>query len=180
MTTLDVPRICRTATENNDTATTVDLFLGDAVFRPGDTNIAAHPLDATRLEEPYDIVFGLDCVYHFQTRTKFLAQAHAALKPGGRIALADICFGPMPVFVRWLVTKLFVPSENVQTWADYGHTLDRLGYVNVEMEDITAEVYPSFVSFLKSRGVAWWIFGSVFRCLIVPYSRFVLVSAQKP
>ncbi|KII93582.1 hypothetical protein PLICRDRAFT_171316, partial [Plicaturopsis crispa FD-325 SS-3] len=90
-------------------ATEVTLYCCDAVFRPGDAVTGcrvradnSHPLDPSLITHPldptiapdgtYDTILALDCAYHFSPRAAFLAQAHARLRPGGRVALADICW----------------------------------------------------------------------------------------
>ncbi|CEH14780.1 hypothetical protein CBOM_02602 [Ceraceosorus bombacis] len=40
--------------------------------------------------ERYDLIYGLDCAYHFRTRDKFLQLASQRLKPGGVLVLFDL------------------------------------------------------------------------------------------
>lgn len=165
-------------------STEVKLHLGDAVHR-SNTKISLdqHPLDSMHLEEPYDTILALDCAYHFRSRELFLRQAFETLKPGGRVGLADICFDHLPAhgaFTKWLITLLFVPSENVEGWHEYRERMTQIGFTDIELEDITGQVFPGFVSFLETRSLGWRMFARVFATFITPSSRFVLISAMRP
>ena len=42
--------------------------------------------------DPSDAILAIACAYHFHTGCKFMLQAFASLRPGGRLTLAGICF----------------------------------------------------------------------------------------
>ena len=54
-----------------------------------------------------------------------------------------------------------IPRCNQISVEDYVDKMEQIGYIDVILEDITSEVFPGFVSFLKGRGWGWWVFGSV-------------------
>lgn len=104
------------AKRNESQRSTIELFLGDAVFRPSSSSTRGadrqdrqnenenvshsptrHPLSPDALGAPYTVIMALDCAYHFHVRTDFFEQAYARLEPDGRIGLADVVRGwPYP------------------------------------------------------------------------------------
>ncbi|KAI0322732.1 hypothetical protein OF83DRAFT_1092674 [Amylostereum chailletii] len=163
-----------------DTQTRVFLFNSDAVFRSGISD--SHPLST---DSPYhfDTVLALDCAYHLRTRFEFLGQSFAHLVPGGRIALADICFERTPsVFATLMLSLVFrvMPQSNVITKQQYVGEMERIGYINVQLEDITQSVFPGFRKFLGGQGLGFRLFGRVLGWLEQWQGRFVIVTATKP
>ena len=159
----------------------VDLHHCDAVF---DGIVpSTHPLDPS-CTITFDSILALDCAYHFNTRHKFLEQSFQKLTPGGSISLADICF--LTSFVNTRRTRLItsivnlLPRCNQISVEDYVDKMKQIGYIDVVMEDITSEVFPGFVAFLKGRGWGWWIFGSVVDWYSSTGARFVIVSGRRP
>jgi hypothetical protein len=61
----------------------------------------------------------------------------------------------------------------------YVRDLEGIGYVDVTMEDLTADVFPGFVKFLRQRGGGWSIFGSVIGWYAGAGARFVIISGAK-
>ncbi|KAF8760765.1 Methyltransferase [Rhizoctonia solani] len=157
----------------------VQLYLGDAVYRPvsgtpsspkSSVQTMRHPLEPngannpTPLHPSYTSIIALDCAYHFRTREQFLAQSARSLVPGGSIALADMCLDTSTQnlaihMLRRLYYILFsINSANMITMQEYKETMERLGYENVIIEDISVSVFPGFIGFLQKRGVGWWVF----------------------
>jgi SAM-dependent methyltransferase len=157
----------------------VDLHCGDAVYRPG---CRSHPLDPL-CEGQFDAILALDCAYHFRPRVEFLRQAYGGLKPGGSVALADICFTPGALQTRWtrFVTAVLrlMPRENMISTDEYVAQMREIGYREIQLEDITEDVFPGFISFLATRGIGWWIFGRVFGIFWGSGARFVVVAGTK-
>ncbi|KAF8216165.1 S-adenosyl-L-methionine-dependent methyltransferase, partial [Mycena galopus ATCC 62051] len=155
----------------------VDLHASDAVYRPG---ARGHPLDPSSSDESkYDTILALDCAYHFRSRAAFLRQAHARLRPGGAVALADICFANGALdgwWTRFVVGSGVMPRENRISADEYVALMREIGFTEVELEDITADVFPGFVAFLATRGVGWWIFSVLFRLLPL---RFVIIRGNR-
>jgi hypothetical protein len=156
----------------------VSLYHGDAVFRPLATD---HPLDPSSASPPFTSILALDCAFHFNTRHDFLGQAFARLSSGGRVALADICFSPAALQRRWiaLVTATVMPTANMISPENYVQDMQKLGFVDVVMEDVTDDVFPGFIAFLQSRGIVWWIFGAIFRWYTSLGVRFVVVAGTR-
>ncbi|KDQ63687.1 hypothetical protein JAAARDRAFT_29711 [Jaapia argillacea MUCL 33604] len=170
--------------QGSDTAsfprTEVNLYHGDAVFRPTDVN---HPLDPSSSSPTFDRIIALDCAYHFKSRVDFLRQSFARLSPGGRVTLADICFksSPMDRWRTYLIVSLFglMPKENAITVDQYRESLVEVGYTDVTVEDISEFVFPGFRAFLSSRGGLWWLFSCVIGCYVDAGARFVIISGSK-
>ncbi len=100
----------------------------------------------------YDSILALDCAYHFHTRRDFLRQSLSHLAPGGRIALADICFPTswktMSLGTRALLAVLnVIPKENIVSLDEYEADMRKMGYVDVKVEDVSKEVFPEFIRF---------------------------------
>lgn len=157
----------------------VDLYSADAVC---DESNKSHPLHPES-EVYFNSILALDCAYHFDTRRRFLGQSFEKLAPGGRIALADICFAPSALksLKTRLITSLLrvMPSANMISTEEYVQDMLQIGFVDVVLEDITEDVFPGFVKFLKGRGWGWWIFGYIFQWYAIAGARFVIVGGSK-
>ncbi|KZW01955.1 hypothetical protein EXIGLDRAFT_665659 [Exidia glandulosa HHB12029] len=167
----------RSRVKATGTSIPVELFVGDAIYRRGER----HPF-APGHERSYTSILAIDCAYHFDTRNIFLQQAFVGLAPGGYVSLADLAVDPLPPFlVRVLLSVLVgVRLANMCTPHDYAATLRQIGYVDVQVEDISAQVFPGFISFLQSKGGAWKVFALMPTLWTRWGGRFVLVSARKP
>ncbi|CAE6429558.1 unnamed protein product [Rhizoctonia solani] len=179
----------------------VQLYLGDAVYHPGtDTvpstqssvQITRHPLkpkaesDSAPIQPSYSSIIALDCAYHFGTREEFLAQSAQSLALGGSIALADMCVNASTPnlairALRRIYCILFsIHPANVITMQEYKEAMERLGYQDVVIEDISSSVFPGFVAFLQKRGIGWWIFS---RMVMVWWktcgAKFIIASGKR-
>lgn len=152
--------------------TEVQFYHGDAVFRPQSKK---HPLDPRSPMAAFDAILALDCAYHFKSRDLFLRQSLARLAPDGRIALADICFTTASLEKAYLrpFIRLIMPAENVMSTEEYVQRMHDIGYRDIQLEDISNEVFPGFCKFLKEMGGLWWILG---RIILLLGAKFVIVS----
>ncbi|KAF8323231.1 hypothetical protein DL93DRAFT_2050098 [Clavulina sp. PMI_390] len=162
----------------------VTLYHGDAVWRQGSSGAATHPLNPISSPPQFDSILALDCAYHFNTREIFLKQCYGKLRPGqGRIALADICFEPGSGLLSQYSARLWagalaVPSQNLVRIRDYESQLEKIGYTDIHVQDITLDVFPGFIAFLSSRGFLWGIFARMMGMWWRAGGRFVIVSAR--
>lgn len=72
-----------------------------------------------------------------------------------------------------------MPKHNMVSTEDYVSQMREIGYVDIVLEDITEDVFPGFVKFLKGRGWGWWVFGAVIETYARVGARFIVVSGSK-
>jgi SAM-dependent methyltransferase len=111
----------------------------------------------------FDLIYVLDSIYHFPPAVPhFLTTAIQSLSPGGVIAYTDII--PPPDLPSWLgywilPTALGVPTRNLvarpKDLAAYKAQLEKIGYVDVRIDDWTGDVWPGFARFLREKGGLW-------------------------
>jgi SAM-dependent methyltransferase len=172
-------RVSLVRSSDDDAAqVSVDLYCGDAVCR--DATSPTHPLHVLN-PASFDIAVVLDCAYHFDTREVFLAQVYQKLTPGGRVVLGDICFAqePPPGAIGFLTTKI-MPKENIVSPQEYIQLLEKLGYTEVELEDITSDSFTGLCKFLSTRGALWYIYSRFLNWFMDSGgARFVVITARK-
>ena len=120
-----------------------DVQIADARARaPGCT---FQVMNATKLDFPdnhFDSVICVEAAFHFDTRDKFLEEAHRVLRPGGSLVLSDILF-------RRISSALSefnqVPRANmVPSIADYRARLAAAGFVSIDVTDATGVCLGGF------------------------------------
>lgn len=144
---------------------------------------------ATGGPPPYDMVYILDAIYHFQPAVPhFLASALKVLRPGeGVIAYTDILPPPKVGNVLGhliLPPLLSVPARNIMSRPKdldaYKELLVKIGYEDVRVEDWSKAVWPGFANDLRRRGLGWrlvaWVIGKAERA----GWKFIAVRGQRP
>lgn len=93
-----------------------------------------------------DAVTAMESAQHFDTRERFFAEAHRALRPGGTIALADMLFKDRQPIGSWMLP----PQNQVATLEDYAAQMVAAGFVNVQVKDITERSWRPFCAAMRS------------------------------
>jgi phosphoethanolamine N-methyltransferase len=114
--------------------------LSNVSFRRGDIRTGDLEMGA------FDLVWTRDCILYVPQKELVWSNIRAALKPGGQLFVIDFCLGSGPLsdefenYVRECQYYLLALDE-------YVRMLERVGFVEVHMEDIT----PAFVKGLRQE-----------------------------
>lgn len=126
------------------------------VARPGNRvgfsggNAMALPLP----DNAFDIVFAIECAFHFPDRQQFFHEAWRVLRPGGVLAMTDFACaertqplfrGSARTFSR-ILSPWFGHWDLTYTLPDFHAAATRAGFVSVAAYDITAPTLPSFTA----------------------------------
>jgi ubiquinone/menaquinone biosynthesis C-methylase UbiE len=105
-----------------------------------------------------DRVLALESAFHFPSREAFFAEARRVLRPGGRLAIADICAVARPS--RRLFDRLNaevarrswqIPAANHYDAEGYAARIHAAGFVDVTVERITDDVFLPFGAYARVR-----------------------------
>jgi cyclopropane fatty-acyl-phospholipid synthase-like methyltransferase len=115
-------------------------------------------LDTGLASASIDRVLALESAFHFPSRDAFFAEAFRVLKPGGRIALADICNAPSVSsrladrLTRRMANAFWqIPPANNYDAVEYAARLARAGFVDVQVERLNEHVYAPFAAYAHKR-----------------------------
>ena len=118
--------------------------LGSAVFERQDFTATSFP------DESFDVVWAVESVCHAVDKPRFLAEAHRLLKPSGRLIVADLfrCARSLApeeeeLLGRWLGGWTL---PGLAAGAEFSGAARDEGFEEIDVEDATAEVWPSFRS----------------------------------
>src|SRR5262249_33820496 len=107
--------------------------------------------------ETFDFVLSVEAAFHFSDRARFFKECLRVLRPGGRLAIADLCGASTKPGVLGALQKkagkVFwrIPDDNLCTPAAYAHSVEQQGFRGVTIRSIWEDVYPPFVRFARKR-----------------------------
>jgi ubiquinone/menaquinone biosynthesis C-methylase UbiE len=120
--------------------------------------------DACRLpfeDNSFDSVLAVECIFHFPSRERFLAEAARVLKPGGYLAVSDFVpvmafFGKTPIWtlIRSRIAKSYgtlgaVPLRSYKTMGKRAGL--QLG-ASRNIRKNTLPTYPFLIKFFREQG----------------------------
>src|SRR5262249_52474543 len=105
-----------------------------------------------------DRVLALESAFHFPSRDAFFSEAFRVLRPGGRIALADICNASQRStrasdrLTRYVANAFWqIPEANDYDVEEYAARLRHAGFVDVAFERINDQVFAPFSAYSRTR-----------------------------
>jgi SAM-dependent methyltransferase len=141
------------------------LAAAEAQTDPANGNrIAWVEADACELpfeDNSFDRVLAVECVFHFPSRERFLAEAARVLKPGGYLAVSDFVptasfFAKTPIWmaIRPRIEKSYgtLGSVPLRSYRSMGKRagLDLRADVNIRKH--TLPTYPFLIKFFREQG----------------------------
>jgi ubiquinone/menaquinone biosynthesis C-methylase UbiE len=109
-------------------------------------------------DESMTKVVALESAFHFDTREQFFKEAFRILKPGGRIATADVLLTPLvngSGFKKRLLSHLGhavwqIPNANTDTVESYADKLFEAGFQDAHVRSIRDQVLVPFRSYVRN------------------------------
>ncbi|KAA0093261.1 class I SAM-dependent methyltransferase [Mycolicibacterium sp. P1-18] len=123
-------------------------------------------VEADALELPFDDntfdrILAVECIFHFASRERFLAEAARVLKPGGYVAVSDFVpalafFGKTPIWmaIRPRIAKSYGTLGNVplRSYRSMGKRADMRLETNRNIRKNTLPTYPFLINFFRDEG----------------------------
>lgn len=143
------------------------LAAAEAQTKPANGNkIEWVEADACQLpfeDNSFDRVLAVECIFHFPSRERFLAEAARVLKPGGYLAVSDFVptlmfFGKTPFWmaIRTRIAKTYGTLGNIPL-RSYKSMGKRAGLQLDTQRNIrknTLPTYPFIIKFFREQGSA--------------------------
>lgn len=114
-------------------------------------------------DSSFDRVLAVECIFHFPSREKFLAEAARVLKPGGYLAVSDFVptlsfFGKTPFWmvIRTRIAKSYgtLGSVPLRGYKSMGKRAGLVLEANRNIRKNTLPTYPFILKFCREQGSA--------------------------
>lgn len=112
-------------------------------------------------DESVDKVIALESAFHFRPRAEFLREAFRVLRPGGRLAVADIIpcaprgssWNRFKQRASWalVASKFSIPKDNAYPIPTYHAELRLRGYEQIRIASIRDQVYAPLHAWLRAH-----------------------------
>lgn len=139
---------------------------GAQTIPANDNKIGWVEADACQLpfeDNSFDRVLAVECIFHFPSREKFLAEAARVLKPGGYLAVSDFVptlafFGKTPFWmvIRTQIAKSYgtLGSVPLRGYKSMGKRAGLRLAANRNIRKNTLPTYPFILNFCREQGSA--------------------------
>lgn len=143
------------------------LAEADAQTRPVNGNdVAWVEADACELpfeDDSFDRLLAVECIFHFPSRERFLAEAARVLKPGGYLAVSDFVpvmafFGKTPIWtaIRSQIAKSYgtIGAVPIRGYSAMGRRAGLELEASRNIRKNTMPTYPFLINFFQEQGSA--------------------------
>ncbi|CAJ1503446.1 methyltransferase domain-containing protein [[Mycobacterium] kokjensenii] len=112
-------------------------------------------------DNSFDRVLAVECIFHFPSRERFLAEAARVLKPGGYLAVSDFvpvtaAFGKTPIWmaIRARVAKSYgaLGKVSLRSYKSMGERAGLRLERNLNIRKNTMPTYPFLLKFFRANG----------------------------
>ena len=107
---------------------------------PGVHAQVMNAVDLRFSNESFDNILCIEAAFHFETRRKFLEEAHRVLKSGGRLVLSDVLFTSRERLAQFPTFPS--PENHIATVAEYEALLRSVGFREVMVKDAFDAIWP--------------------------------------
>jgi SAM-dependent methyltransferase len=112
-------------------------------------------MDATELEFPdasFDNIICVEAAFHFDTRDRFLREAHRVLKPGGRLVHSDILMDLLP---KGTEERTHMPNVNhLENPEELRQRILAAGFARAEVVDATEVCWQPFLTAFRKHSAS--------------------------
>ncbi len=117
--------------------------------------VRLHLGSATRMpfaDASFDRITALETAFHYDTREEFFREAFRVLRPGGRLATADVTpLEGQPNRWRERLATWYIPAANMYPRSGYARRLEDAGFTGVRVESIADMVFAPYAEFARER-----------------------------
>ena len=108
-------------------------------------------INLSRLNTQFDQIISIESAFHFNTREQFFKAAFSALKPGGKLALADVIISKERINLE-IAERIGIPLANAYDIIRYKELLKNAGFKNIKVKDVSNHVLPFCSAEAQQKG----------------------------